>query len=55
MANLTVRNISASVFNKIKCRAVAERRSMNSEILILLEDGLKARARIQDGSSTPKI
>jgi plasmid stability protein len=37
MVNLTIRNISEELMNKLRKRAALERRSINSEILILLE------------------
>lgn len=39
MANITVRNIPDEVFEKIKTLSSIERRSVNSEILIILERG----------------
>ncbi len=40
MANITVRNIPEDVFSKIKKLSTLERRSINNEILIVLESGL---------------
>ena len=40
MANLTVRNIPDELLNKIKLLSVLEKRSLNNEILIILEKGL---------------
>lgn len=37
MVNLTIRNISEELMNKLRKQAAMERRSVNSEILILLE------------------
>ena len=39
--NLTIRNIPEEVINSIKKKAAKNRRSLNSEILILLERSLK--------------
>src|SRR5258708_3975743 len=39
MANITVRNIPDSVFEKIKFLSELDRRSLNSEILIAIEKG----------------
>jgi plasmid stability protein len=41
MANITVRNIPDSVFEKIKLLSEVERRSLNNEILIALEKGMQ--------------
>ncbi len=38
--NLTIRNIPDYIINKIKTLSEIEKRSLNSEILILLEKGL---------------
>ena len=40
MANITVRNIPDELLNKIRILAVLEKRSLNSEILMVLEKGL---------------
>jgi plasmid stability protein len=40
MKNLTIRNIPDELLEKIKVLSKAERRSLNSEILIILEKGL---------------
>lgn len=39
MANITVRNIPDDVLARIKALSAAERRSLNNEILIILERG----------------
>ena len=44
MANITVRNIPENVFSKIKKLSTLERRSINNEILIVLESGLAHEA-----------
>lgn len=41
MPNLTVRDIPDDVFNKIKILSQVERRSINNEILLIIENGLK--------------
>ena len=41
MANITIRNIPESVLKKIRTLSHAERRSLNSELLLLIELGLK--------------
>ena len=41
MPNLTIRDIPTDVLNKIKFLSQTERRSINSEILLILEKGLK--------------
>lgn len=40
MMNLTVRNIPDDVINKIKVLSEIDKRSLNNEILIILEKGL---------------
>jgi len=40
MVNLTIRNIPEAIMNKLRKRSAAERRSLNSEVLVLLEKGL---------------
>jgi hypothetical protein len=45
MAHLTVRNIPESILEQIKTLSLPGRRSMNSEILVLLEAALRAYRR----------
>lgn len=40
MSNLTIRNIPNEMMNKIKTLSEIQKRSMNSEILFILEKGL---------------
>lgn len=40
MANITVRNIPEDIFSRIKKLSTLERRSINNEILVVLESGL---------------
>lgn len=42
MANITVRNIPDSVFEKIKLLSEIDRRSLNNELLIVIEKGAEA-------------
>ena len=42
MANITIRNIPESVFIKLKMLADIERRSLNNELLIAIEEGVRA-------------
>lgn len=51
MPHLTVRNIPESVLEQIKTLSQLERRSMNGEILVLLETALHAYRRA--GSTEP--
>ncbi len=39
MANITIRDIPPSVLDKIRTLAVVERRSLNSELLVVIEKG----------------
>lgn len=41
MPNLTVRDIPSDILDKIRILSQAERRSINNEILLILENGLK--------------
>jgi len=41
--NLTIRNIPEEVINKIRTLSKVERRSLNSEILVVLEHGLNEK------------
>ena len=40
MANLTVRNIPDDLLNKLRILSILEKRSLNSEILMVLEKGV---------------
>ena len=44
MANLTLRSIPDNVLDQLRALAVAERRSLNGEILVLIESGLERGA-----------
>lgn len=44
MASLTVRNIPDDVMDKVRALAARERRSVNGQILVLLEAGLEVEA-----------
>jgi plasmid stability protein len=44
--NLTVRNIPENVISVIKTMATKEKRSLNSEILVLLENATKSNTNI---------
>jgi len=46
MTSLTVRNIPDDVIDKIKTLAVAERRSINNEMVLLIEKGLENHIKI---------
>ncbi|MBI5207914.1 MAG: Arc family DNA-binding protein [Candidatus Firestonebacteria bacterium] len=50
MVNMTLRNIPEDIIDKIKILSVLERRSMNSEILVVLEKGLKEETMIDEQS-----
>lgn len=45
MVNLTVRNIPETLLQHVRFYAVGSRRSVNSELLLILEEGLAARTR----------
>ena len=40
MANLTIRNIPEELLNKLRILSILEKRSLNSEILMVLEKGI---------------
>ncbi len=44
MANLTLRSIPDTVLDQLRALAVAKRRSLNGEILVLIEDSLEREA-----------
>jgi len=46
--NLTIRNIPEYIIKKIKTLSEIEKRSLNSEILILLEKGLLKESRLTE-------
>jgi len=46
--NITLKKIPAGLHEDIKASAVRHRRSINSEILALLEEGLRPRRRTAD-------
>jgi plasmid stability protein len=41
MATITVRNIPESIYHKLKMLSELDRRSMNNELLIAIENGVK--------------
>ncbi|MFW5771185.1 MAG: FitA-like ribbon-helix-helix domain-containing protein [Spirochaetota bacterium] len=43
MPSLTIRNIPENVMKKIRMRSEIEKRSLNSEILLIIENGLEQR------------
>lgn len=46
--NLTIRNIPEYIISRIKTLSEIEKRSLNSEILILLEKGLLKETRLNE-------
>lgn len=51
MVNLTIRNIPDEILKRIRIFAARERRSLNSELLIVIEDGIAKR--ISGDTGTP--
>jgi len=51
MVNLTVRNIPDEILKRIRIFAARERRSLNSELLIVIEDGIARRISGETGTS----
>lgn len=45
MINLTVRNIPDEVIGKIKTLATLDRRSLNNELLVVIEKGLASESK----------
>jgi hypothetical protein len=41
MKNITVRNIPASIFDKLRLLSEIDRRSLNNELLVAIETGVK--------------
>ena len=50
MPNLTVRNIPDEIFDKLKTLSILEKRSMNNEILVVLEKGVSKEIHDFEGS-----
>lgn len=48
MVSLTIRKIPEKLLSRLRILAASERRSVNSEILILLEDGCAQKVRINE-------
>ena len=57
MANLTLRNIPEHLLERIRSLSIAERRSLNNEILVLLERALReySAGEWEDPRSTDEI
>lgn len=49
MVSLTIRNIPEEILKRIRIFAVRERRSLNSEMLIMIENGLAGRIAQETG------
>ena len=50
MASLTVRDIPADVLDRLRILSERERRSLNREVLVIVEDGLRAHTAEMDRS-----
>jgi len=55
MVNITIRNLPLELLKRMRIFAARSRRSLNSEMLILLEEGVSARIadEISNGSNNP--
>lgn len=53
MVSLTIRNIPEEILKRIRIFAVRERRSLNSEMLIMIENGLAGRIALETGTPMP--
>lgn len=51
MVNLTIRNIPEEILKRIKIFASKERRSLNSELLIVIEEGVAGRIAGETGGA----
>ena len=56
MANITIRNIPDDVFEKIKALSSAQRRSINNELLVIIERGTltEYHEKLTDNSTVSK-
>ncbi len=54
MANITIRNIPEEIFEKIKKLSTIEKRSLNSEMLVIIEKGTRSEIT-EIGKSGKKI
>lgn len=52
MVSLTIRNIPEEILKRIRIFAAKERRSLNSEMLIVIEEGLSARISEKTGTNS---
>ena len=50
MASITIRNIPESVLRKVRTLSQIEKRSMNNELLLLIEKGLKEESKRKSDS-----
>lgn len=48
MVNITIRNIPKTIMNKIRLLSKVNRRSINNEILFIIEKGLESELRKSD-------
>lgn len=55
MKNLTIRNLPEETLNKLRLRAARHRRSMNSEILIVLDQGLERSVEISSPAPAREV
>jgi len=53
MISLTIRNIPEEILKRIRIFAVRERRSLNSEMLIMIENGLAGLIAQETGKPMP--
>lgn len=51
MTNLTIKNIPDGLYEELKQRAAANRRSINSEIIVIIEEALGGRPFDPDAAS----
>lgn len=53
LRTITIRGVSDAVLKRLRSRAATERRSLNSEVLLILESAAASRPGTGSGSGTP--
>ena len=51
MASLTIRDIPEGILARIRALSERDRRSMNKEFIVIVEDGLQAHCRAAEGDN----
>lgn len=53
MPSLTIRDLSEETMDRLRALSARERRSLNKEILVVMEDGLRAHVSSLERASAP--